>query len=202
MLSLQRDSRGWCRREGLRGPGRQTFPAELDQASGSRPLHPKSWQTPRWRSGMPKRGDSQLSSIARLLSMNAGCRIAFLLLNYVLLGPVGSVTSLSVRPRRSEASWQVFGRSNLVLLWSCCRYQGMQSPVPSQGTGGSCYQAGVLVFPLSAPALAQLCPWPVTLVPRSELSSHPRSSLVRGPSALLKRRWVKCVLVCCLQWDL
>lgn len=74
--------------------------------------------------------------------MNASCRVAFLLLSYVLLGLLGSVTSTRVRARRSEAS-AGFGRSDSDAM-EMLSDQGMQSPALSWG---SCCQVVVPVFP-------------------------------------------------------
>lgn len=107
VLSLQRESWGWCL--GLQW---------ADVSHRARPgvglmaVAPQVMVYPRWRLVMLKLGVSHLSCIAHLLLMNAGCRVTFLLLNCVLLGLVGFVTSFSVRARRSEAKLVGFGRSD------------------------------------------------------------------------------------------
>lgn len=69
-------------------------------------------------------------------------------------------------------------------------YQGMQSC----GMGGTAVRSVSQCHPPSTPAVAQRPCLLGTLVPCSGLSTHPRS--------LLSRRWVVCVLVCCLRGDL
>lgn len=146
MLSLQRESWGWCPREGLHGPGQADVSRRARPGFGLMAVAPQAVANPHWRCVMLNWGVSPLSSVTCPLLMKTGCHIIFLLLNYVLLGLLGSVTSRSVRPRRSGASPRVSGGA-MVLIWRCCQYQGMQSAAPSRGAGGSCCQVGVLVTP-------------------------------------------------------
>lgn len=182
MLSLQRESQGWCLHEGLHGPGGQAFPAELDQA-----LAPQVHANPCWHSVTLKRGVSQLSSIARLLLMNARCCVTFLLLNYVLLGLVRSVVSLSVCPRRSQARQQVLG-GVIALLWRCCQYQGMQSPALSWGTRGSCYQIDVLVSPTEHPSPSTAFPPGSDTPPLLRSQRLPKEFACLGPKRFVEEK--------------
>lgn len=116
-------------------------------------------------------------------SMNASCRVAFLLLNSELSGLLGVLMSTHVRVR-SEAS-AGFGRGDNHALETLSD-QGMQSPALSWR---SCCQVVVSVFP-------RLCTrvLPETLVPWLAPSTHSRSLLVGGPGALPNGRWVMCEL--------
>lgn len=141
----------------------------------------------------PEPWPAERSAAARVRLTAAGCCTAFLLLNPVLLGwgasGTASVLSLLVKLRPSQRVWGVV----MVLLRRIGRCQVKRSPALAGWWRGAPHSAiGCPRIPL--PPLS-----PLALL-RAKTPS--RISLVWGPSALRNRRWVKCVLPCCLGWDL